>query len=214
MLTREIDPDTSLPKVHETRRVLADDPVRRQCTCEQHRCLWYALPRAPIGNLIHQLEASPVTSPWFPRHHVWAEDAPATLLCWKCGRAIKGWRPKLTPFGVPVTIGGQPAVHLALLNHYRAKVFRAYLPRLKDTVEFDALHCADCTLTAADGLQIVAIYLAGLLEAQRYGEALAEKLKLASAHHPDTIATYLSRWSGVEPIGPVDRQDQDPLWRS
>lgn len=215
MILREIDPESGLPKVSETRLIAVPDPAKRQCTCEQNTCLWYPLPRRPIGDLVHQLESHD-DQPWWPRHQTWQEGGPSSVLCWKCGRAIKGWRPKLTPFGDHVYVDGLPAVHLTLYDHYRAKRFQAYLPRLTETVQFDVLHCADCEIKAEDGQQIVAIYLSGLLEAYRYGEELGKKLKLASAHSPDTIATYLARWAGVEPLGPIHRTENgdEQRWRS
>lgn len=214
MILSRIDHRTGLPCVQETRRARSVD-ARRGCTCPQLMCRWKELPATPWQKILHKLQAD--GSGWTPQYQTWMDGAPDSVLCWKCGRAIKGWMPKLTPFGDHVEVGGQPAVHLGFYDFYRAKRVEVYLPTLDETYELDALHCADCQIEEADGENLVAIWLAGLLEGYREGIRLAARLNLKPSHTPDEVATYLSRWSRAEP-GRILHRDpdskDDPSWRS
>lgn len=211
MILQEVEPSTGLPKVQETRLAAVADPVRRGCTCPQFECRWRELPRDPWQKILHELPPG-----WTPQYQTFVDGSAHSVLCWKCGRAIKGYLPKLTRFGKPIEVDGKPAVHLALYDHYRAKPVVVYLPTLNETYRFDALHCADCTIGIEDGQALVAIWLAGLLEGYREGTRLAERLKMPMRHTPDQVATYLARWSKAEPREVLHRapDSKQPGWRS
>lgn len=216
MLLSELNPDTGLPKVHESRSPIIADPDRAQCTCGMGICRWHPIPRQPFLGKIHEAQR---TSRWFPSYQRWENGTPVETRCWKCGTPIKGWRIKLnadgTPFEMPGT--GDRGVWHALLPNYRAKPFAVYLPQLAEQVTFDVLHCADCEIRAEDGEIIIGCYLGGLWEAHRHAMTFLRKAPTEMAQTPDMIATMYYEWSRAEPIGPLHRLDRDsqtPYWRS
>ena len=99
MILQEVEPATGLPKVQETRSVAVADPGRRGCTCPQLQCLWKELPRDPWQTVLHGLAPG-----WTPQYQTFVDGSAQSVLCWKCGRAIKGYLPKLTRFGKPVEV--------------------------------------------------------------------------------------------------------------
>lgn len=142
---------------------------------------------------------------WYPSYQRWQQGARVETLCWKCGRAIWGWRLKLNADGTIFELPGTNQVGLwhAPLPHFRAKSFQAHLAKLDETVSFDVLHCADCEIRAEDGEMLVGIYLAGLWEAHRHALTILNQAKLPLTMTPDWIATMMYEWSGAEPIGPT-----------
>jgi hypothetical protein len=214
MVLSERDHMTGLPKVSESRTarpvVKSNDPIR--CTCAGGRCLWHPLPRVPFGDLAHQVTPK---DRWFPNYQEWHDGVQQRLLCWKCGRDIKGWRMLLSPLGHPLEYEGRLGMAYLLLPHYRAVRYDAYLPKLDERVWFYALHCADCELKPEDGEKVVACYLGGLWRSTAQAWDLIDRRRLDIAKDKDSIATRLYQWSGAEPIGPqrLEKPIEEMPWR-
>lgn len=216
MILDAVDPDTGLPLVKETRRVRVLRPGKNECTCPGNRCHWYPLPRQPFSTIIHAVQGE--GTPWYPNYQEWSKGKPSRLRCWKCGRDLSSWRMALSQDGNPVMVGLHYGVALLPLPHYRAKHFALQLTSVDEQATIDVLHCADCEIKAEDGEQLVACYLGGLWDAHAHAERWAEQIELKFEKlSPDRMATYFSRWSRAEPIGPIHRtasEDSEPPWRS
>lgn len=135
---------------------------------------------------------------WLPIYQRYEQGLMVGLACWKCGRSIVGWAPALRrpaswKPGDPdelIHVNGSPAVKLTCHNHYREGVFRYRRP---DGVfsEFSYLHCADCTITDADGDDLLTCFLTG-------HDHTRTTLGL---YDDDVWAQWMWRWSAVELVG-------------
>lgn len=215
MIQTRIDRLTGLPWVREDRSPVVPTTATH-CTCAGRRCQWHALPRQPFGTVVHAVQQSGL---WTPAYQTWEGPRHTRIRCWKCGRDLWSWRQALTPTGKPgegqaIEVNGQPAVAFLPLHHYRQQRWAVRLPRLQETVTFDALLCADCDIDASHGEAVVACYLAGLYASYRHAtdwHATAGQMPRLS---PDAVASYFYRWGGADPLGPVPRTQTDPFWRA
>ena len=132
---------------------------------------------------------------WLPIYQRYDNGIMTGLQCWKCQREIVGWMPALRR---PATwkpgqqdelilVGGQPAVSLTCHTHYLEGSF-GY--RRADGVasSFSYLHCADCTITDADGENLLSCFLAG-------HDNTRNTLNL---YTNDEWALWMWRWSNIE----------------
>jgi hypothetical protein len=207
MITTNLEPGTGLPMVQETRPA----------------SLWMALPRE-IAKLATDLDATETTAPWWPRHHLWEGMVNHAALCWKCGTPVKGWRqllisnqvgfdkegnPILTATANPVKIAGQPAVAFLPYHHLTSTLVQIRFPKLDQMAVFAAQHCTDCMIGKDDLDKVVACLLAGadanLMNARNHGHG--------AALSRDRWATYLLRWSNVEPITTVTIEEAQTMQR-
>ena len=152
---------------------------------------WFALPDA-FGKLAAEREANPVWD-WNPRYQTFMDGMITRVQCWKCGVPILGWRRALDGKGNPVMVENQPAVALKPYPHYRQGEFGCYL---QDglLIKFEYLHCADCTITNADGLDLWITHLAGLDHGVQATRSLGH-----GGPSKDEWAQFMSRYSGSEP---------------
>ena len=152
---------------------------------------WFALPDA-FGKLAAEREANPVWD-WNPRYQVFQDGVMSKVLCWKCGVPIQSWRRMLDGHGNPVLIEGQPAVALKPYPHYRQGEFGVYL-QSGMLMKFEYLHCADCAITDADGMDLWITHLAGLDHGVQYARSTNR-----GGPSKDEWAQFMSRYSGSEP---------------
>lgn len=193
MISAERNRQTNLPTVTETRAPGA----------------WRALPRRIreriVGNPEKALVGLETSNRFLVRYQDFVGLAVTRVRCWKCGTIIVGIAPALQlPPGakrdanaqfIKVTIDGQELLLGMLLarNHYREGLctYRTADGRL---AQFSYLHCADCTLTDADGEDLLACHVGGL-------DHLRDTIKSAKADNDDAWAQYMYHWSGVEVVG-------------
>lgn len=201
MILDRPDPLTGLPQVKEDRG----------------RRLWRAIAKDRAKAAI-ELDDLPEGTPWYPRHHEWDGKILTRVRCWKCGRDLKGWRAMLDPHkigfnkeGKPITyseanlvqIAGKPAVAFLPLPHATSTPIGVRWPKLDQTVVFQAQHCLDCHIDGDDLDAVVTCFLAGT-DAILWN---AWNHKSGSTVTPDRWATYLYRWSDVEPISVMKPED-------
>lgn len=193
MIGDDLDTATGLPKVKETR-------IPK---------LWSALPR-DTGKLAIILNQGGESKLWFPKHHVWEDNILTRVKCWKCGVDLKGWRMALDAYGNQVLIRNnktgelQPGVAFLDYPHRTSTLFGLRLAKLDMTAVFTVSHCTDCEIAAADGEKAWVCCIAGTDDILRQTTA-----RRTSRVNPDTWATYLYRFSGAEPIGPVSKEAAD-----
>lgn len=185
MITTAIDPVTGLPIISESRE----------------KARWRALPRHLSKLATEQDDAD--DQPWYPQHHLYDGHVLQRVLCWKCGREVKAWRRMLDRDGYPIEMllrdGLGVGVGMALLPlpHLTATPMAYRLPLLNQTVALNVQHCKDCEIRTEDALQAMACQWAGTDAILTH----AWNHEMAAHVTPSRWATYLYRFSTVEPIG-------------
>ena len=191
MVTEDTDPQTGLPLIREMR---ANTKKRGE---------FKALPKTYSQA---SLDCKSETDLWFPNHMSWAQGVTERYRCWKCGRDLAGWRQAIDRHGRPIEMGGRPAVWFKWFNHLTHTSFYAWWGPLQRQVHFDATHCQDCTITTADGIQVVTCFLGAIDLGLRH----AWENNSGAGIDAHDWATHLYRWSmdakiGSEPIGTKPR---------
>lgn len=178
----ELDANTGLPLVQETR---SGDR-------------WRSLPRWVQAQVIEAEKGKT----WLPAYLQWDGPTLASLKCWKCATPIVGWRVVLDKYGNLVEKAGKQCLWLRSYDNYASTPVTVRWGCLNRLAIFDALHCKDCVLEAADLQMLVSIFLAGHATLMEYG--WEHHLPLPMGKHG--FATYLYRWSDdpairCEPLG-------------
>lgn len=185
MIQSELDGQTGLPLIQETR---ADAPFR-------------ALPRE-IGRIASELDAMEEGTPWYPVTHEWSAHVLMRVRCIKCGADLKGWRMALDRHGNRIEVAGQPAVAFLPLPSLTQTLMAVRLTKMNKTVVIGALHCLDCNLSKEDAYTVFICGVSGI------DAVLSHAVRQQSTRmSPDLWATYLYRFTGAEPIGPVSQTE-------
>lgn len=188
MIRDDLDPNTGLPLVQETR-------------VKGGR--WKALPKWAMERVQATDAPREGGAPrWTPAYLQWAGPTLDRLSCWKCGVDLFGWRPVLDQFGHAVERDGKACLWLRAYDHYTTTPVTVRWGVLNKLALFEAMRCKDCTLTDADAPMLTSIWLAGHTAMLDY--AWAKGLPSTMGKH--AWATYLYRWSDAahiqcEPLG-------------
>lgn len=186
MILTNLDPNTGLPNIKETR---TNKP-------------WRALPR-DISKKAEELDAQEEGTLWYPCHHEYMDGILQRVRCWKCGTDLKAWRMALDGTGNPIEIDGRPAVAFLPLPNLMQTPISVYLPKLDKKIFFSVQHCGDCLITNQHLFESMTC----LLAAMDKNLASAWAMGSVSLIRPDTWATYLYRWSGAEPVSVAKMED-------
>jgi hypothetical protein len=160
--------------------------------------MWKSLPKWAQKNAL----AADQGGTWLPGYLTWDGPTLTALRCWKCRTDLVGWRVMLDQYGHLVERNGKQCLWLRGFDHYTSTPVTVRWGRLNRLAIFDALHCKDCRLDAADLPMLVTIFLAGHALLMEYG--WDHHLPLPMGKH--AWATYLYRWSDdaniqCEPLG-------------